>query len=241
MITYLERGGPEPVVVFLHGIGSNATAFSAVLDRLPVRGLAWNMPGYAGSAPLRAERPAVADYADAVVEWLDELGVAAFRLVGSSIGALIAASVAAAHPSRVLSLVLSSPAPGGGGTAELAAREALIGLGPERMATERVPILIPSGSPAAVASARAATLALDPAAYLQAAHALAFGDIFASLARLPRIPVTVLCGDADRVTPLDTCVRPVAAAVQGSVLEVAPGCGHILELEAPELVIRSAA
>ncbi|MFI6815186.1 alpha/beta fold hydrolase [Nonomuraea sp. NPDC050328] len=222
------------VAVFLHGIGSDAAAFDQVVELLPagVRGVAWTLPGYAGTPPLAES----GSYADALAAFLDERGIGSCHLVGSSIGALIAAETAARFPERVRSLLLCAPAPGGGGAAELAAREALIALGPERMAAERVPVLIASGSPSALAAARAATLALDASAYLRAARLLAFGDIHRWLAGVPAVPVGVLGGELDAVTPVATCARPVAAAIPGARLTVVPGCGHVPELEAPQAV-----
>ena len=46
-------------------------------------------------------------------------------------------------------------------------------------------------------------------------------------------PTTVVCGRADRLTPLRESVR-LAELIPGARLEVVPGAGHLLMLEAPD-------
>ena len=51
------------------------------------------------------------------------------------------------------------------------------------------------------------------------------------------VPVLVACGAEDVLTPPE-CSREIAQAVPGAVLEVLPGCGHLLTWEQPEAVNR---
>ena len=113
VFTYSEAGAGTPLVL-LHGIGSAARAFDDQLaglsDRLRV--IAWDAPGYGGSTCLAPESPRANDYAAALGAMLDALGIPACHLVGHSLGTLIAASFAADHPERILSLTLASVAAG---------------------------------------------------------------------------------------------------------------------------------
>lgn len=59
-------------------------------------------------------------------------------------------------------------------------------------------------------------------------------DETASLPVLARIPTTVLCGTADRLTPVSH--SRALAAVLGDVLVEVPGCGHSVNVTRPELV-----
>ncbi|MFI0366667.1 alpha/beta fold hydrolase [Actinomadura sp. 1N219] len=239
-ITYVRTGRPDaPAVVCLHGIGSNANAFGDVLDLLTPahQGIAPNLPGYGGSDPLPTTHPTVTDYATALVAFLDRLALPTCHLVGSSLGALIAAAIAATYPDRVESLLLTAPATGAGQTpqtrqAELTARADLIALGPERMAETRAPQLIAGNPPGPLHAVKAATRALDPAAYMQAAHALASGDI---LTYTPHIQARTLivCGTADKVAPPADHAHPISDALPGSELVLLPDLGHIIELESP--------
>ncbi|MFI0485613.1 alpha/beta fold hydrolase [Actinomadura sp. 9N215] len=239
-LTYVRTGPPgAPAVVCLHGIGSNADAFRDVLDLLPPthQGIAPNLPGYGGSAPLPTTRPTVTDYATTLVTFLDRLSLPRWHLVGSSLGALIAATIATTHPDRVTSLLLTAPTTGSGRTpqtrqAELDARADLIALGPEKMAETRAPQLIAGDAPGPLHAAQEATRALDPTAYMQAAHALASGDIFTCTPHI-QARTMVVCGTADTVAPPTVHAQPISRALPGSELVLLPDLGHVIELESP--------
>ncbi|WOC11310.1 alpha/beta fold hydrolase [Gordonia sp. MP11Mi] len=53
---------------------------------------------------------------------------------------------------------------------------------------------------------------------------------------LAQVPTVVMCGDADRLTPLPNALRMYAELGADSRLVVGEGCGHMLPVEAPDLV-----
>jgi len=53
--------------------------------------------------------------------------------------------------------------------------------------------------------------------------------------RAYRGPTLVLCGEVDRITPLEGH-REIVGLVPDAELVVAPGCGHLTPIEAPDLV-----
>lgn len=65
-----------------------------------------DIPGYGLSAPLRDERPGIADYAFAIGNFCDRLGVARLGVFGSHTGAAIAAGLAALRPELVVTAIL---------------------------------------------------------------------------------------------------------------------------------------
>ena len=71
------------------------------------RVIAWNAPGYWLSDNLVTRTPTAADYAQAVADFLDALGLARVVLYGHSFGSAVAQAFAIAHPQRVSHLVLS--------------------------------------------------------------------------------------------------------------------------------------
>src|ERR1700761_29788 len=82
---YEAAGDPDKTpVVFLHGIGGAARAWrgqiAAFGDRY--RALAWDMPGYGGSAPLPSV--SIATLADALQDFLHAIGGARPLLGGPS-------------------------------------------------------------------------------------------------------------------------------------------------------------
>lgn len=247
-VRYRHRPGPGPVLLALHGIGSDATGFDALVPQLPAdwHVIAWHAPGYGGSAPPAADWPRAADYADALAAFQDRLGLPRAMVLGHSLGTLIGAAFAARHPGRVAVLALMAPAQGYGvapGAALPAGVQARIDdlarLGAPAMAAARAPNLLhrPQGHPAALAAVTAAMARVSLPGYIRAARMLAAGDLAADCARLA-VPTAVLVGAEDRITPPDQARRAHAAlppAARGP-LHVLAGLGHALHHEDPAAV-----
>jgi pimeloyl-ACP methyl ester carboxylesterase len=245
-IEYLERpGSGGPVLVMLHGIGSNAASFAPLLDHLPRgwRVIAWNAPGYGGSAPLDAEWPLALDYAVALKDFLDRLELKRVLLAGHSLGCLMGAAYAAAHRERVARLLLSSPALGHGvprGAALSAAAQARIDdlemLGPDDFAALRAPRLVfePEGNSDIVSRVRDGMAQVSLRGYPQAARMLASGRLIDDAERL-QVPTDVIVGAKDVVTPPDSARRAYAALRDPwrGALTLVPGAGHALYQQAP--------
>jgi pimeloyl-ACP methyl ester carboxylesterase len=70
--------------------------------------LAFDRPGFGNSDPLPLEHPAIEDYAAALKEDLDALGLDRFVLFGASTGAAIAAAFALEHPESIEYLILDN-------------------------------------------------------------------------------------------------------------------------------------
>ncbi len=246
-LSMLERPGPGPAVLLLHGIGSNARSFAPLFPALPaeLRLIAWNAPGYLGSEPLAADWPVAADYARAAERLLDGLGLARVHVVGHSLGTLIAAALAEHAPQRVASLTLAAAANGYGcdrGAAlppGVAARlEDLERLGAAAFSRARAPRLVfdPAANRAVVAQVEAEMAQIDPGGYGQALRMLASGDLPSTVARLGHRPNFII-GAEDRITPPDQTKAAAAAwpAARGGRPEVAviPRAGHAVHQQAP--------
>lgn len=155
-LSALRWGTESPRVTFLHGAGLNAHTWDTTILALGIPALAIDLPGH-GDSPWREDadyrpRTIAPDIAAALEAWTDAPQV----LVGQSLGGIVAAAVAAAHPESVRELVLVDVTPGidpGEGPTELreffsgptdfASRDELVdratafGLGGDRQATER--------------------------------------------------------------------------------------------------------
>jgi pimeloyl-ACP methyl ester carboxylesterase len=244
VVSYREAGDGTPLVL-LHGIGSAARAFDDQLAVLSsrLRVVAWDAPGYGGSTCLAPESPLASDYAEALLGFLDALGVPACHLVGHSLGALMAASFAARHPDRILSLTLASVA-AGHARMQAAERQKLLAqrlddiaeLGPRRMAEQRGPRLLgPGATPGMMRRVVETMASVRPDGYGQAARMLAAGDIKADIARLPAdMPVQFIYGDGDVITPPNRNIE-IAALRPAAPVHVIGGAGHAVYLERPEL------
>ena len=246
-LAFVESGSGDPLpLVLLHGIGSTGGSFAAQLDAFGAtrRVLAWNAPGYGESEPFAKPKPTSDDYADVLTEWLDGQSISRCVLLGHSLGALMAARFAVLAPDRIAHLVLSSPAQGYGCAADqplptgLQARvDDVAVLGPAGMAAKRsARTLADSATPAMLAAARDAMASVSAGAYEQAVWCLAQGtlaaDARAFLAARPDA-LTLLCGTADRVTPL-AGVAEFAAAVGCHDLRTIAEAGHASYLDHPD-------
>ena len=105
-----REGGEATPIVCIHGAviaGAYLLPLAARLAR-DRRVLVPDLPGYG-----RSEHPprvlSVAGLAEALVAWLDVNDVERVALLGHSLGAQVAAHLAAAHPARVERLVLVAP------------------------------------------------------------------------------------------------------------------------------------
>ena len=231
----------QPPLVLLHGIGSCASSWRAQLANLSAerRVLAWDAPGYGESAPLAVSEPKAADYGAAAAAWLAAAGVHGAVVVGHSLGALMAAALAARPETDLAALVLASPAQGyASASVEVRAAKvnerlvALRTLGPERMAAERAARLCAPGAPnAAVAEVRNNMARVREPGYAQAAWMLS-NDAIAPYLAAARAPVAVLCGALDIVTPPQPAEK--LAEQIGAPFTLLPGVGHACYIEDPE-------
>lgn len=244
-VTWREAGAGQPIVL-LHGIGSAAASWDAVMALLAPRArvLAWDAPGYAESAPLAAPAPTAADYAAALAESLRHLQVSRPVVVGHSLGALMAAAWAGRDDADPLAVVLASPARGYG-HADAAVRErklhdriALLDrLGIEGLARERAAALCaPGRDDTIVARVRANMARATPGGYRQAASMLAADDLDTRLAAV-RAPLAVLCGALDTITPPDEAQALAQRA--GAPFTRLPGLAHACYVEDPAAFVRA--
>jgi pimeloyl-ACP methyl ester carboxylesterase len=237
-----------PLVV-LPAAGHAWTDYRSVLDHFAPerRVFALDWPGFGNSS-----KPAPADfsytaegYADLLSGWLDGLGVARAVLLGNSVGAAAALRYAAAHPRRVVGLVLVSP--GGftppGLTRTLASR--LLGTPSllRRVEPAFASLYLGPNTPetrAIVLAHRAWRAQPDYTALLQAYAALwrSFNrpdDDLTSLAKLVSAPSLVIRGALDPIITAADARRAAESLGKHGALEVLlPNAGHLPFLQQPE-------
>src|SRR3954468_9196539 len=168
MIGYALAGaGQATPIVFLHGVGSDKSAWAPQLAHFGEqrRAIAFDYPGYGDSdpAPQGTTRD---DYAAAILSAMDALGVDRAHICGLSLGGVVAIAMHHAEPRRCASVVLADSFavhPDGraiyerslSGSSDLAA-----------MAQARVDHLLAQPADRAVRSEVVETMSrIDPAAY----------------------------------------------------------------------------
>lgn len=112
-IAYSEAGRGAPLV-FLHGSGPGVSGMSNFARNLPVfatgfRSIVIDMPGYGRSPARKWTRPYAEHAAEAVVSFLDAIGVEQTHLLGNSMGGWVAIETALLAPDRVDRMVLMGP------------------------------------------------------------------------------------------------------------------------------------
>jgi 3-oxoadipate enol-lactonase len=239
---FAEAGRAEaPAIVFLHGIGGNARAFSRQLEHFGRgwRAIAWDMPGYGGSATLGAV--SIAALAAALWRFLDAVGVERPVLVGHSIGGMIVQQLLAERPDAARALVLAQTSPAFGRPDGAWQRDFIAArLGPLDRG-ETMPDLAPrlvaelvgdNPDPEGVALARACMAAVPEASYRAMMLALAGFDLRAALARVA-VPTLVIAGEKDTNAPAPMMAR-MAEKIPGATYVCLEGVGHLAPLERPK-------
>jgi pimeloyl-ACP methyl ester carboxylesterase len=105
---HYRRTGAGPPIVLLHGglgaSGTLTTLMDELADHFTV--IAVDLPGCGSSSALETANPSITDYASAVHEAIQALGIRRTDLYGKHTGAKIALALAVEHPEEVRHLTL---------------------------------------------------------------------------------------------------------------------------------------
>jgi 3-oxoadipate enol-lactonase len=240
-IAYEAAGDPKnPTLVFLHGIGGAARAWRGQLtafgDRF--RTIAWDMPGYGGSAPLATV--SIAALADALQDWLRDIGATKPILVGHSIGGMIVQQLLVQRADIAGAVVLAQTSPAFG-KADGDWQKAFISarLGPLDRG-ESLRSLAPSLVKELVGEdpdlggmelARDCMAAVPESTYRATMLALMGFDLRQALKSI-RVPALVLSGSNDNNAPAPMMAKMASYIPQASYVEL-EGAGHLANLERP--------
>lgn len=247
-----HEAGEGPPLLLLHGSGPGVTGWRNFRGNLAVlaerfRCLILEFPGF-GVSDSTGEHPMVGAQA-AVIRFLDGLGLQQVDVIGNSMGGIVGAQVAMAHPGRVRRLVtiggvgrnLFSPGPGEGikllmDFTEEPTRERLVqwldsmvydrSLVTEELIEERWAL---ATEPATLAGARRM---YGKAAFAAGAAAAAASDAPPYWAMLHKIKAKTLItwGRDDRVSPVDMAILPMRSIPDVEV-HIFPDCGHWVMIE----------
>jgi 3-oxoadipate enol-lactonase len=228
-------------LVFLHGIGGAARAWRGQLasfgDRY--RAVAWDMPGYGGSAPLPSV--SIATLADGLQDFLRQIGASRPILVGHSIGGMIVQQWLIKHPGAATAVVLAQTSPAFG-KAEGDWQQQFIDarLGPLDRG-ETMKALAPSLVKELVGDhpdtegmqvARDCMASVPEASYRTMVLALLGFDQRKALGDIA-VPTLVLSGSKDKNAPASMMAK-MAAYIPASTYVDLEGAGHLVNLEQPK-------
>jgi len=238
---YEAAGDPAlPPLVFLHGIGGAARAWRGQLiffgDRF--HAIAWDMPGYGGSAPLA--KCSIAALADALQDFLQQVGTTKPILVGHSIGGMVVQQLLAKHPHIAAAVVLAQTSPAFGkpdGDWQKAFIEARLGpLDRGETLVSLAPSLVKElvgddPDPGGMALARDCMASVPEATYRATMLALMGFDLRGALKDIAA-PTLVLSGSRDKNAPAPMMAKMASYIPSATYVEL-EGVGHLVNLERP--------
>ena len=243
MRSYVRGPVDGKPVVLVHGLGGSAEDWlklAPYLVKAGYRVYTPDLPGYGESEQPGSWTYSIPEEAGAVVGYMDALGLKQVDLGGWSMGGWIVQRVAAEHPERVRRLTIFDSA----GLKLKPDWDTGLFTPKNRADVEALSaMLYPKPQPLAEFIVRDVVRnAKENGWVIQSAlkQMLTARDV--TDAQLPQLkmPVLMLWGDADRVTPMSEG-RTMHALVPQSRLAIAPGCGHMAPVECsasfgPELV-----
>jgi 3-oxoadipate enol-lactonase len=229
-----------PPLVFLHGIGGAARGWRRQLDGFGdrYRTVAWDMPGYGGSAQLPSV--SIATLADALKDFLQQIGAIRPVLVGHSIGGMIVQQFLIRHPDLAGAVVLAQTTSAfGSSDGEWQKNFIEARVGPldrgetmPSMAPKLVQDLIGEApDPAGVTLARDCMASVKPETYRSSMQAMIGFDLRKNLADI-KVPTLLLSGSRDNNAPAKTMAK-MATFVPGSTYVELEGVGHLANMERP--------
>lgn len=237
-----RRDGTGTPLVLVHGFLGGSAQWEAQIAHFKATHdvIAPDLPGFGEAADLPG-RVGIEGLADYVIEFLDDLGISSFALLGHSMGGMIVQTIAAKVPDRVEKLVLYGTGP--------------LGLMPNRFETieESRQRLLADGisktirrvgatwvldSSTAAGQSNVDILARIGAPASQEASLLAYDgmenwDGRAHLEYLS-MPTLILWGDTDRSYRWPQ-VQEMWEKIPNAKLAVIPGTSHAAHLEKPDL------
>jgi 3-oxoadipate enol-lactonase len=229
-----------PPLVFLHGIGGAARAWRGQLDFFKdrYRTIAWDMPGYGGSAPLPTV--SIAALASALQDFLQQVGAVKPIIVGHSIGGMIVQQLLAKNPHIAGAVVLAQTSPAFGKPdgdwqkAFFAARLGPLDRGATlaSLASSLVKELVGDDPDSGgMGLARDCMAAVPEASYRATMLALMGFDLRNALKNIA-VPALVLSGSKDNNAPAPMMAKMASYIPSAKYVEL-EGVGHLANLERP--------
>jgi pimeloyl-ACP methyl ester carboxylesterase len=247
----LDVAGAGDPLVLLHGLATDRHIWGTVVPALARRRrvITVDLPGFGESSPV-GDGFELDEVADRIARGIASHRIRGpFELVGHSLGAGVALTLAVARPRLVSRLVLVAPAGlqampdpaplllAAGADALLAARRSLVGL-TDLAWGRRLLLALTAADGASIPPALARQMVNASASALRTAPALATitaADLRPLLRRV-RAPLGVIWGEQDRTVParLASTITSVRPDVELALLD---GAGHVPMIERPDAFV----
>lgn len=229
-----ERLGTGPALVLIPGLGCDSRLWEGAAAFLSDRfTLVYPEIWPCGS---------LGDAAQGIAEIIDELGVAPAGVAGLSMGGYVAFELLRVWPHKVRAAAILDSTPYADTPARAVQRRETLRLLAEgdfeRVLSEFLAgALSPRHAAGGPARDLLAAMARDlgSSAYAKSVSAIAGRGFYTDVLPLIRVPVLLLAGELDALTPPEVARRVVTDVPTAHVREI-PGAGHLTPLEEPEQV-----
>lgn len=235
---YYEDIGQGPAIIFIHGLGENASSWRHQIAEFSkhYRVVAMDLRGH-GQSDYNEEIITMKLFARDVLVLLDQLNIDKGHFVGHSMGGLISQEIAVHHLDKMLSMTLSDSAgyyPSPMGTTGLEIRLHNI----DTMAMSEMAEVIANGAcrPSAPEAIKDEVRILFSAnrkvPYRQATISTLQADYREHHAKMI-LPVLLMVGEFDQTTPLEYALF-LHTVLAGACLEIVGDAAHMTKLENPQ-------
>jgi pimeloyl-ACP methyl ester carboxylesterase len=246
-IAYLDSAPGDTTLrtyVLLHAFPIGANLFEPQMRNIPKgwRLLTPDLRGFGGSTEADSiGTPSMSDYADDLVDLLDELGIARAVVGGLSMGGYATLAFLHRDAERVDGIVLANTRAGADSPESRANRRNMLALldreGPSGVARDMMPKLLGKttreANPEAEATVRRLIKQQSPEGIRAAIHRMMHRPDSTPLLAQINVPTLVITGDEDELIPVDES-RAIAKAVPGASLAIIARAGHLSNLEQPD-------
>ena len=235
---YVAGPSDGPPVVLVHGLGGQAEDWRNLAPFLRAAGYRVYTPDLFGYG--RSEKPAdfsysIPDEAAAVVAFMDAMGLKQVDLGGWSMGGWIVQRIAADHPDRIRKLMIFDSA----GLYEKPVWNTALFTPPPAVELDELDTLLMPHAPQ-VPPFIAHDILRNSRSHAWVIHRaldsmLSGRDATDSLLPQLKMPVLIVWGELDHITPLDQG-RKMHQLVRQSELEIVPGCGHLAPVQCADRI-----
>ena len=229
-----------PAVVLLHGAGFDHSTWALHSRWFAHHGFSVLAPDLPGHGRSRGKAlSTIADMADWTAALIDAAGAAKARLIGHSMGSLIALETSARHPDKVAGLSLIGTA-----TTMTVGPDLLKAAEANDIAAIDMVSIWGLGFKAELGGSLAPGLWMHQGAqrvlertppgvlHSDLAACNAYDNALAAAAHV-KVPTTVILGERDMMTPAKAG-KALAAAIPNARTVVLPGAGHMMMVEQPD-------
>ncbi|HYE85852.1 MAG TPA: alpha/beta fold hydrolase [Vicinamibacterales bacterium] len=245
-IAYLDSAPTQSelrTLVLLHAFPIGANQWEPQMRCIPKgwRLITPDLRGFGGSTEIDSLAAlSIGDYADDVIDLLEELGIAKAVIGGCSMGGYATLALYQAAPQLSEGMVLANTRAGADSPESRANRRNMLALvdreGASGVARDMMSKLIGATTKASNSNAESTLRRLikqqSPVAIRAAIHRMMHRPDSTTLLSQVAVPALVITGAEDEMIPVEES-RRMADAIPGATLIIVPGAGHLANVEQP--------